>query len=189
MDYYFDNYYLDIQVEPDLEISAPALLNNLFAKFHRAMAQHCNGQIAVSFPKYDKTLGDVLRLFGTQEVLEQFMAQPWLKGLRDYTQVSDIQAVPEEVKGYRSVFRVQRKSPQNKRKRAVSKGWLSETEALEQMPDQAFQPLSLPYLQLHSLSNKQVMRVYIQLGELGNQPQTGEVSSYGLSRTATVPWF
>ena len=44
------DYYLDIQVQPDLEISAPALMNNLFAKFHRNMAQAMLGEIAVSFP-------------------------------------------------------------------------------------------------------------------------------------------
>ncbi len=183
------DYYLDIQVEPDLEISAPALLNNLFAKFHRAMALHCHEPIAASFPKYDQTLGNVLRLFGTKETLAQFMALPWLKGLRDYTHVSSIHAVPKAVQGYRSVFRVQRKSPQNKRKRAIARGLMTEQEAQHQIPDQAFQPLLLPYLQLHSLSTKQTMRLYIQLGELYDQPRSGDFSSYGLSRVATIPWF
>lgn len=181
--------YLDIRVLPDSLISAPPLLNNLFARFHRTMARHYNGQVAVSFPRYrQKTLGDVLRLFASKAVLEQLMDFHWLKGLRDHTQVDDILPIGA-VKGYRTVSRVQKKSPQNMRKRSIAKGWLSERDAILRIPDRRFKPLDLPYLQLQSLSNKQFMRVYVQLGELRDQPELGTFSSYGLSRTATIPWF
>ncbi|KLV03800.1 CRISPR-associated protein Csy4 [Photobacterium aquae] len=181
--------YLDIQVEPDSEISTPALMNNLFSKFHRAMAQTCNGLIAVSFPKHGRILGDVLRLHGTQQHLNQLMAQSWLKGLRDYTIVGDILPVPSEVKGYRTVSRVQKKSPQNLRKRSIAKGWLTEEEARHSIPDSKQPQLALPYLQLQSQSNKNVMRIYVRHGDITQQAIDGEYSSYGLSRQATIPWF
>ena len=183
------DHYLDIRVEPDPEITAPALMNNLFAKFHRTMAQVCHGRVAVSFPRHARTLGDVLRLHGNRHALELLMAQPWLKGLRDYTKIGNILPVPEKVKGYRTVSRVQKKSPHNLRKRSVAKGWLTEEEARQQIPDSRQPQLSLPYLQLQSLSSKSVMRIYVRHGEITSQAAEGKFSSYGLSRQATIPWF
>ncbi|MCW8332093.1 type I-F CRISPR-associated endoribonuclease Cas6/Csy4 [Photobacterium sp. SDRW27] len=183
------DHYLDIRVEPDLEITAPALMNNLFAKFHRTMAQVCHGRVAVSFPYHARTLGDVLRLHGRRDALELLMAQPWLKGLRDYTRVGEILPVPREIEGYRCVSRVQKKSPRNLRRRSVAKGWLTEEEALQQIPDSRHPQLTLPYLQLQSLSSKNVMRIYIRHGEISQLTAEGEYSSYGLSRQATIPWF
>ncbi|WP_087018368.1 type I-F CRISPR-associated endoribonuclease Cas6/Csy4 [Thaumasiovibrio subtropicus] len=183
------DYYLDIHVNPDPEISAAALMNNLFAKFHRAVSQHLPGEIAVSFPKYQRSLGDVLRLHGSENGLNQFMALPWLKGLGDYTELSPTTAVPTEVKGYRNVYRVQKKSVHNRRKRSIAKGWLTEEEALHRIPDSAEATLKLPFLQFKSLSSQQMMRVYIGLGELQPHPAQGTLNSYGLSKTQTVPWF
>lgn len=183
------NYYLDIKVEPDLEISAQALLNNLFAKLHRAISQHCAGEIGISFPQYDKSLGQILRLHGSEQALSRLMDQPWLKGLRDYTQVNPIKVIPNNIQGYRNVYRVQKKSPYNLRKRAISKGRMNENEALEKFPDKTQEFLNLPFIQLQSLSTKQVMRLYIQQSELSPTPTLGQFSSYGLSRTTTIPWF
>lgn len=181
--------YLDIVLEPDAEISAPALLNNLFAKLHRALVQSAKGDIGVSFPKYGKTLGDALRLHGSCAALETIMATPWLKGLRDYTEVGNIEKVPEKIKGYRTVFRVQQKSPQNMRKRSVAKGWLSEIQAQEQIPDTAQKCLSQPFILLKSVSTQQHMMLFIQYGALKKTPQKGGFSRYGLSKESTIPWF
>ncbi|MFW7525652.1 type I-F CRISPR-associated endoribonuclease Cas6/Csy4 [Vibrio ostreicida] len=183
------DYYLDIKVLPDLEITAPALLNNLFAKFHRAMAQTCKGQVAVSFPKYGRVLGDVLRIHGSKPAIESLMNQPWLKGLRDYTQVGDVFLVPSDIIGYRTVTRVQMKSPQNLRKRSIAKGWMTEEEARHRIPDTKQPQLDLPYLQLQSLSNKNVLRIYVKHGVIIQQSVNGEYSSYGFSSQATIPWF
>ena len=83
----------------------------------------------------DRVLGDVLRIHGSKLAIELLMAQPWLKGLRDYTQVGDILPVPSDLIGYRTVSRVQKKSPQNLRKRSIAKGWLTEEEARHKIPD------------------------------------------------------
>ena len=183
------DYYLDIKVLPDLEITAPALLNNLFAKFHRAMAQTFKGKVAVSFPKYGRALGDVLRIHGSKLSIEVLMTEPWLKGLRDYTQIGDILPIPHELIGYRTVSRVQKKSPQNLRKRSIAKGWLTEEEAQHKIPDTKQPQLNLPYLQLQSLSNKNVLRIYVKHGDITQQAVSGEYSSYGFSSQATIPWF
>lgn len=47
----------------------------------------------------------------------------------------------------------------------------------------------LPWLNLRSLSTGQSFRLFIRHGELLSAPVVGMFSTYGLSATATVPWF
>lgn len=93
--------YIDIRVLPDLELSESALLNNLFAKLHRQLG---TGDIGVSFPNVSSRLGDTLRIHGNAVRLEQLMQQPWLKGLRDYTETSAVLPVPTEIKATAALF-------------------------------------------------------------------------------------
>ena len=181
--------YLDIHLLPDAELSSSALMNNLFAKLHRALVQHANGDIATSFPEYGQTLGKTLRLHGIEEALDGIMAQPWLKGLRDYTSRGDMLAVPTEVKGYRVITRVQQNTPNNLRKRSITKGWHTEDQARHLIPDSKFKRLSLPFIQLRSHSTRQEFYLFINRGTLQNHPTTGRFSCYGLSQGATVPCF
>lgn len=51
------------------------------------------------------------------------------------------------------------------------------------------QGLDAPYLELQSASNGHRHRRYIEFGELLDAPVRGEFDSFGLSKTATVPWF
>ena len=184
------DHYIDIKILPDLEITAPVLMNNLFAKFHRAMSSSCNGDIAASFPNHNGLLGDTLRLHGTRLHLEQLMSLSWMKGLRDYTQIEKgISLLPEEILGHRTVSRVQKKSPRNIRNRSIAKGWLTEEEALARYPDHNQEKSDLPYLQIKSLSNQNMMRIYVQHGDIVETATLGRYSSYGFSRHATIPWF
>lgn len=183
------DHYLDFQVLADPEISTQQLMNNLFAKFHRTMSQTCKGEIGVSFPKHDKHLGDVLRLHGSKPALDKLMAQPWLKGLRDYLRINPVSPVPKDIVGYRTVARIQKKTPQNMRKRSIAKGWLTPEQALIEIPDNKSITLKLPYLQLKSLSNHNPMRVFVKHGEIVAEPTTGVYSTYGLSSQVTIPWF
>lgn len=181
--------YLDIYLLPDLEMNAPVLMNFVFAKLHRHLAHESQGRIGVSFPKAKQHLGDVLRLHGTVTALDAFMSTPWLKGLRDYTACRALLPVPESILGYCHVRRVQKKSVANRRKRSVAKGWLTEDEALLRIPQSHEQVLTLPYLQMQSLSTRQMMRIYIDQGKLHTQPEQGVFNAYGLSTCATIPWF
>lgn len=180
-------HYIDLTVLPDPEISEQVLLNNVFAKFHRFSMQVAPKKIAVSFPKYRSKLGDVLRLHGTQTDLNTLMQSHWLKGVRDYCKVSAINPIPNNAQ-FRTVRRVQKKSNHNKRKRCIQKGWLTEAQALEKHPD-TLTPIKLPFLQFNSLSSNNIMRVYIEHGPLQESACQGELNSYGLSRSATIPWF
>lgn len=42
---------------------------------------------------------------------------------------------------------------------------------------------------MKSLSSQQQFKLFIRHGDLLKEPVKGEFSSYGLSATATIPWF
>lgn len=181
-------HYLDITVLPDPEFSETTLMNALYSKCHRALGKNAGGEIGVSFPRHKKTLGPLLRLHGTNEKLDFLMSTHWLKGLSDYTVVTNVQSVPEFVE-HRTVEHVRKKSAANKRKRSVSKGWLTAEEAEERIQDTGSHLLTLPFAQLFSLSNQNKYKVFIRHSELKVESRVGSFSSYGLSNVASVPWF
>ncbi|MGQ8774829.1 type I-F CRISPR-associated endoribonuclease Cas6/Csy4 [Serratia sp. NA_112.1] len=183
------DHYQDICVLPDPEFSEPMLMAALFAKLHRALAADGQGKIGVSFPDMQRTPGAVLRLHGGHEALNELQKSGWLKGLRDYTGVGAIQAVPAGAQ-YRTVSRVQVKSSVERlRRRAVSKGWLTEEQAKEKIPRANEQRSSLAFIALKSLSTGQSFRLFVKQGELRETPVEGRFSFYGLSPSATIPWF
>ncbi|PWC15763.1 type I-F CRISPR-associated endoribonuclease Cas6/Csy4 [Brenneria roseae subsp. americana] len=183
------DHYIDIRVLPDLEFKAPQLLNALFAKLHRALGLLADGSIGVSFPEVGKTLGECLRLHGTATALSTLEQTGWLKGLRDYTRISELQAVPDGVK-FRTVRRVQVKSSAERlRRRSVNKGWLTAAEAAVRIPDAVEKRSKLPFVQLKSLSSGQMFRLFVEHGPLQDIPVAGHFSFYGLSTETTIPWF
>ncbi|WP_127958207.1 type I-F CRISPR-associated endoribonuclease Cas6/Csy4 [Serratia microhaemolytica] len=182
------DYHLELCVLPDNEFTQTDLLNALYAKLHRVLLPLTHGRVGVSFPNYKKTLGNCLRLHGTQRDLQPLMAGEWLQGMRDYIRISPVTPIPDKVR-YRTVRRVQSKSAHNKRRRSVAKGWLTEEQALIRIPDTQQQEIKLPYSEMYSLSTGNRMRLYIQHGALVDTAVTGEFNAYGLSHSATIPWF
>lgn len=182
-------HYIEICLLPDTEFSPSLLMNALFAKFHRALVEAGHGEVGISFPQVQKTLGDTVRLHGSQGALQRLMAVGWLKGLTDYTHVTAITAVPDNCR-YRVVKRVQAKSSVERMyRRSVKKGWLTTEEAEERINAGKEQQLKLPFVQLKSHSSGQAFRLFIQQGKLLDAPVQGGFSAYGLSDVATVPWF
>lgn len=182
-------HYIEICLLPDTEFSSSLLMNALFAKFHRALVDAGHGEIGVSFPQAQKTLGDTIRLHSSQGALQRLMAIGWLKGLTDYTHVTVIAAVPDNCK-HRVVKRVQAKSSVERMyRRSVKKGWLSAEEAETRIIAGKEQQLKQPFVQLKSHSSGQAFRLFIQQGKLLDSPGSGKFSAYGLSDVATVPWF
>lgn len=180
--------YAEITVLPDPEFDTQQLLNAVFAKLHRVLGQLAQGKVGISFPDQGKRLGARIRLHGSREGLSAVMESTWLKGMRDYCSVSGICQVPENVT-FRTVRRVQRKSAANLRKRSVTKGWLTDEDAAEKIPDHPGRMLPHPFIQMRSLSNGNPVKVFIEHGPEQAAPVTGTFSSYGLSAKATVPWF
>lgn len=184
--------YLVIQLLPDPEFSSPILMSALFAKLHRGLVQHGGGNIGLSFPEVSgagPTLGHRLRLSGTEADLQQLMQIGWLQGMRDHVEVGSVDRVPTNC-AHRIVRRVQAKSsPERLRRRLMSRKEVDESEARQTIPDSAAERLQLPWVTLASRSTGQRFRLFIEHLPIQNEPVAGHFTSYGLSASATVPWF
>ena len=189
------NHYIDIHLRPDPEFPAQVLLNALYAKLHKALVALGTQGIGVSFPAHtSKHLGDVLRLHGTATDLAALQALPWLGSMRELVQANACTPVPATAQ-HRTVCRVQVKSSPERVKRRLVKRLMqregiSEAQAQERIHMPSAPQLSDPFIALQSSSTGgQHFRLFIRHGPLQAQAQTGPFSAYGLSTTATVPWF
>lgn len=184
------DHYLDIALLPDPEFPAPILMSALFAKLHRILVQLSSTDIGVSFPVISPShLGNVMRLHGGKQALDNLMAQSWLTGMRDHSELSGIHTVPEITTRCR-VQRVQAKSNAERLRRRYQKRHSGETQETlaQRIPDGIEQRLSLPYVRLKSLSTGQDFPLFIHQHSV-NESQAGTFNAYGFSQTATLPWF
>ena len=91
------NYYYEIECRPDPDFVSAILLNALFSKLHRFLAEHADLNIGVSFPQYSikpLTLGERIRLHGNQADLAVVHQGTWLTGMHDHVDSSEIAVVP-----------------------------------------------------------------------------------------------
>ncbi len=202
------DHYLEIQLLPDPEFVPTVLMNALFAKLHRVLAELGSHAIGLSFPDVQHAdrdvtgsatqkakagqqpaLGGRLRLHGMAEDLQRLMSLNWLIGMRDHITINGPNPVPANV-GYRIVRRIQAKSsPERLRRRQMKRKGITEEEARRSIPDSVAEQLKLPFVTIKSRSTGQEFRLFIDHQDVVNEPVNGEFSSYGLSSTATVPWF
>ena len=185
------SHYLDIFLRPDPEIAAHQLMAALYTKLHLALVQLNSNTMGVSFPDYlekPASLGKRLRLCGPAVDLQQLMALPWLGGLQDHINLSAVAAVPLQA-GHRRFSRVQAKSnPERLRRRQMNRHGLTEEEARARVPDSCAETLTLPFVVLRSASTTQTFRLFLRC-ESASAATSGVFNAYGLSATATVPWF
>jgi CRISPR-associated endonuclease Csy4 len=186
------HHYLDIHLRPDPEFPSHQLMAALFAKLHRVLARNQANAIGVSFPGYGLapiTLGDTLRLFSPAAGLSDLMEQPWLTGMRDHVTLDTITPVPAAA-SHRQLQRVQAKSnPERLMRRRMRRHGLSEAQAQAVYEDAKAQHLPLPFVALASGSTGHAFKLFLKLGPVQAQPQPGAFNAYGLSPTATAPWF
>lgn len=184
------NHYIDINLFPDAEIPGPVLMNTVFSKFHKALHDLNATTIGVSFPKARVTLCNLLRLHGNEVDLSSLMKKDWLGGISGYCKVSEVTQVPEFVK-HRTVSRKQLTKSSAKLRRQERRSNLTEVQLADYQVKMINQRenMTLPYLDLTSASNGHKHRRYIEFGPLRDTPVLGEFDQFGLSKTATVPWF
>lgn len=184
------DHYLKIQLLPDPEFPIPVLMNALFAKLHRTLVQLQSKEIGVSFPAISRnSLGEKLRLHGSASSLEQLMAQNWLKGMYDHIEATNICPIPEQTR-YCQVKRVQAKSSAERLRRRYQNRHpdIPESKLTKLIPDKVEQTLNLPYVRLKSLSTGQEFLLFIHQAEV-SEHRPGVFNTYGLSNSATLPWF
>ncbi len=181
------NYYQQFTLLPDPEFVETVLMNALMSKLHRALHDIGNGEVGVSFPNANKTLGSMLRLHGTLEALTCLDNSTWYKGMRDHCEISSIDAVPE-ITQWRKVSRRQPKVTASKLRRNIKLGRCSEVQAQTLWAESEDKYLKGPFTQLKSCSSGQVFRLYIEQSEHDSAVR-GSFNRYGLSGEATIPWF
>lgn len=182
------NHYIDITLISNAEIRTIVLMNEVYTRFHKALFDLRYTCIGVSFPKYEITLGNILRIHGDKSSLNDLQGLNWIGGMNGYCNVSEIAPVPSDVK-YRTVSRVQTTMSNSKFNRLLKRGSITEEEAKNYRTKMFTKGLDNPYLDLISGSNGHKHRRYIEFGELVDKPVSGQFDQFGLSKTATIPWF
>lgn len=182
------NHYIDIKLLSDAEIPATVLMNAITAKLHKALCDLRSTAIGISFPEYKITLGNVLRIHGKESDLQDLQSLNWVGGMNDYSEVSQVKPAPVGIK-FCTVSRKQVTMSQAKLRRLMKRGVMTEDEIRQYKAKMFSQELDNPYLELVSSSNGKKYRRYIEFSELLERPVYGEFDQFGLSKTATVPWF
>jgi len=194
------NYYVDIKLLTDTEITLGFVWKKLYAQIHLALVEVRDDNnlvsIGLSFPKHsnDRFLGDTLRIFApTKKELEVLDLNHWLGRLLDYLTISAIKEVPSSVTEFVSFRRKQFKINVERlaRRQAKRKG-ISFEEALKNYEnfneEGRKKENKLPYINIKSLSSDREMKLFIKKSEVKGQ-KIGLFSTYGLSIESTVPWF
>ena len=185
-------HYIDLRLQPDPEVAPTQLLAALYMRLHRTLAAQGTTGIAVAFPDYSAerhSLGERLRLLGSEAELQPWATGEWLGSVRDHVSVTSLLPVPADAQ-HRTLRRVQVKSsPERLRRRLMKRHQLSEEQARERIPDNVARTTPLPYVQLASTSTAQQFRLFLVLGAVQEAAPAGDFNAYGLSTTATVPWF
>ncbi|MFK5881757.1 MAG: type I-F CRISPR-associated endoribonuclease Cas6/Csy4 [Sulfurospirillum sp.] len=182
------DYYLDIRLLPTKEMRENVLLNQVYSSFHKRLYDLKSTTIGVSFPEYRLKLGRLLRIHGTREDLERLEEKDWLGKYRDFCKVGTITAVPQNVK-YRIVSRVQQNMTEAKLRRLIKRGSISDEEVKKYRIKMYEGGLDNPFVELVSISNGQRHRRFIEFGKLEDVVIEDKFDLFGLSKTATIPWF
>ena len=182
------DHYINIQLKPDAEMRENVLLNKVYTKLHKALFDTKASDVAVSFPKYHVKLGDVVRIHSGKSQLEKLQNINWLGGLSGYCDISSISEIPES-SSYRTISRIQTTMSAAKLRRLIKRGSISEADAKRYKAKIFTQSLDNPYLELESSSNGHKHRRFIEFGDIVSSPVKGQFDQFGLSKTATIPWF
>jgi len=186
------DHFLNIRLRPDPEFLPHQLMEALFAKLHRILAVQQRQDIGISFPGIQvqpSNLGLVLRLHGKAIALKDLMDAAWLGGMVQMTEISPILPTPADAV-HRRVIREQAKSSAERlRRRLIKRKQITAEEALKRIPDSVCERLSLPFLEINSGSTGQRFRLFLRQGSIETTAVSGHFNAYGLSQSATIPWF
>jgi CRISPR-associated endonuclease Csy4 len=185
-------HYVDIKLAPDPEFGQAFLLGALYTKLHRALVQMGETGIGVGFPHYStqpRTLGGTMRLFGSENSLELLLSTDWLRGMRDHTVLSPLAVIPSLVQHRRLIRRQFKTNVDRLRRRRMLRKGETYNQSVIAIPSEVERQPGLPYIHVRSSSTGQTFCLFLFLGTPEPQQIDGVFNSYGLSRTATLPWF
>ncbi len=187
------DYYIDIELFPKKELRENILLNQLYTEFHNRLYDLKSISIGVSFPKYRLKLGDVFRIHGDEESLEKLQSKVWILKYEKNYHISKIMPIPNKVK-YRTISRVRQSMSESKLRRLIKRSEEGKgnfnIEDVKKYKIKMFQGgLENPFVELISGSNQKRHRRFFTFGELLDIELKGDFDTFGLSKTATIPWF
>ena len=198
-------YYLDITLLPNAEANLGFLWQKIFQQVHIALVDNKVGDngsaIALSVVDYgdkDFPLGSKLRLLaGSEDALVKLDIQQWLKRLSDYCHIQPIKNVPDDIKQYARFKRKPVKSIEKKARTRAEHLNKPYAEVLAYLIKEGRSAeCKLPFITVESQDTKKRVEkgvssqflLFIDLS-LFEIPASGKFDCYGLSKTATVPWF
>ncbi len=192
-------YYQDITLLPDPEIDLYFLWKKVYQQMHLALVEVKDTQdkvnIGFSWPNYvysenRKHLGNKLRVFAqSSNELCELDLNKWLSRLTDYAHITKIRNVPDNVNEHVKFSRVRVKSGIERiARRKAKRQSISYEDALSQLSHFKTQQTDLPFVRFESLSKGHSYPLFISKAE-NKTAEEGKYSTYGLSKTATVPWF
>jgi len=181
------NYYTDIKIKPDNEMSGNVLLNKVYTKLHLALSSAQSTKIGISFPNHNVMLGNVIRIHGDETNLLEFQSTAWLDDLFTYCKITQVQKIPEVV-SYQIVSRIQANMTEAKLRRLIKRNNIPVTDIKKYRAKMCSSGLDNPYLELDSISTEQHYRRYLTFRNQATE-LIGDFDHFGLSKTATVPQF
>lgn len=184
-------HYFEARVRPDPEFPVNILLGALVSKLHLALVQLDANDLGISFPQHEECppLGRILRLHGTDIRLAELMESGWLRGMWDHLEIGQIDPVPSGIV-HRVVRRKQYKTNADRlRRRRMKRHCETYEEASRHIPATVERKVKTPFLVIRSLSSGQTFSLFIEHGPCQPTAVPGTYNTYGLSNTATVPWF
>lgn len=203
----FVNVYQEITLLPSGENTCQFLWEKLFQQIHLALVSNKitknvsrNGseqtddvsEYGLSFPLYDEqlnALGCKLRVFAeSTEKLEKLDLFHWLEKFLDYCQCTSLLKVPQEIGHARFRRKQFVTNIERMARRRAKRKQESIEQALDYYKDVHLEVTKLPYIYVQSLSSKKLFPLFIEW-ELVEHEISGDFTCYGLSDTATVPWF
>lgn len=182
------NSYIDVRLKPDAELREAELSSKVFTKFHKALVTLGTNQIGISFPLVSYKLGQLFRIHSNQGLLIDLQSFNWLGSLSGYCQVGEILTVPEQAK-HRVVSAKRGNLSTSKLRRLVARGTIDKDGEKRYKIKMLSQGFDNAYLDLFSRSTGQTYRKFFEFSEIKQEAVKGTFDSYGLSKSATVPWF
>ena len=164
------NYYQDITLIPDGEVSLSFLWTKVFTQLHLALAeeQQREGLVktALAFPAYqDKGLGNKIRILASSaEQLERLHLKQRLERLSDYVHLTTIRKIVERrITGYSIYSRYQPdESVERKARRYGRRHEGVSYEDARGLLGRRKETYDLPFIQMKSLSTAQTFSLYIK---------------------------
>lgn len=185
------DHYINILIKDNANTyeNESKLLNLVYTSFHKALVKLKSDQIGVSFPDYQFKLGRRLRIHGKETHLIELINLDEIKKLDDTIyEISEVTNIPGAVK-YRSISRIRTNMSKSKLQRLKKRGSITLNQERNYKAKMFSKSLTEPYLDLLSGSTGYIYRKFLHFGILVDYEVQGKFDSYGLSSTATIPWF